>query len=168
MLEAQAEKTRFANMVRNELEWQNHLATSPRPTGSFLRATLYSKPMIRLKPQPIHVSGMINRRLRSRERRQDQLDVVHAALEALHATLRVQEQHAWWHDTWPTVVRLCDVHASMTLSDLCFLVGCCTCCLYIVHARTRMLTQCFMPYTSALRMDFTLLTLCRCRICTAL
>ena len=54
--------------------------------------------------------------------RQDQLDVVHAALEALHATLRVQEQHAWWHDTWPTVVRLCDVHASMTLSDLCFLV----------------------------------------------
>ena len=32
--------------------------------------------MIRLKPQPIHVSGMINRRLRSRERRQEQLDVL--------------------------------------------------------------------------------------------
>jgi len=38
-------------------------------TGTFQRATYYNKPLPRMKIQPLHVSGMINKRIRARERR---------------------------------------------------------------------------------------------------
>ena len=41
-------------------------------TGTFQRATHYNKPLPRMKVQPLHVSGMIQKRLRARERRRDQ------------------------------------------------------------------------------------------------
>jgi len=42
-------------------------------TGTFHRATHHNKPLPRMKVQPLHVSGMIHKRLRARERRQVQL-----------------------------------------------------------------------------------------------
>jgi hypothetical protein len=41
-------------------------------TGTFQRATHFNKPLPRMKIQPIHVSGMINKRIRARERRRAQ------------------------------------------------------------------------------------------------
>lgn len=41
-------------------------------TGTFQRATHYNKPLPRMKVQPLHVTGMINKRLRARERRRIQ------------------------------------------------------------------------------------------------
>jgi len=41
-------------------------------TGTFQRATYYNKPLSRMKVQPLHVSGMIQKRLRGRERRRAQ------------------------------------------------------------------------------------------------
>jgi len=41
-------------------------------TGTFQRATYYNKPLPRMKVQPLHVSGMINKRHRARERRRVQ------------------------------------------------------------------------------------------------
>ena len=38
-------------------------------TGTFHKATHFNKPLPRMKVQPLHVSGMINKRLRARERR---------------------------------------------------------------------------------------------------
>ena len=51
-------------------------------TGTFERATYYNKPLPRMKVQPIHVSGMIHKRIRARERRRTQ-----------HWTLRDWAQH---------------------------------------------------------------------------
>jgi len=41
-------------------------------TGTFQRATWYNKPLPRMKVQPLHVSGMIQKRILARERRRDQ------------------------------------------------------------------------------------------------
>ena len=41
-------------------------------TGTFQRATYYNKPLPRMKVQPLHVSGMINKRILARERRRHQ------------------------------------------------------------------------------------------------
>lgn len=38
-------------------------------TGTFQKATHYNKPLPRMKVQPLHVSGMITKRIRARERR---------------------------------------------------------------------------------------------------
>lgn len=38
-------------------------------TGTFLRASYYNKPLPRMKVQPLHVSGMIHKRIRAREHR---------------------------------------------------------------------------------------------------
>lgn len=40
-----------------------------RLTGGFLRPTLFNPPLPRLKPQPLNISMMINRRIKRRERR---------------------------------------------------------------------------------------------------
>ena len=48
-------------------------------TGTFHRASYYNKPLPRMKVQPLHVSGMINKRLRARERRRLQ----HSTLRSL-------------------------------------------------------------------------------------
>ena len=41
-------------------------------TGTFQRATYYNKPLPRMKVQPLHVSGMIQKRTVARQRRQEQ------------------------------------------------------------------------------------------------
>jgi len=41
-------------------------------TGTIQRATYYNKPLPRMKLQPLHVTGMISKRIRARERRRVQ------------------------------------------------------------------------------------------------
>lgn len=49
-------------------------------------------------------------------------DVIHVMLEALHSILRLQDDtQAWWHEAWPTVLRLCDTQVRMTMPDLSLL-----------------------------------------------
>ena len=46
-------------------------------------------------------------------------DVMRVMLEALHSVLRLQDDtQAWWHEAWPTVLRLCDTQTRMSMPDL--------------------------------------------------
>ena len=46
-------------------------------------------------------------------------DVMRVMLEALHSVLHLQDDtQAWWHEAWPTVLRLCDTQARMSMPDL--------------------------------------------------
>ena len=59
----------FSPFIQMEENMMRHRAIL---TGTFQRATYYNKPLPRMKVQPLHVSGMIQKRLRARERRRDQ------------------------------------------------------------------------------------------------
>jgi hypothetical protein len=62
-------------------EWQETLRRRPILTGGYLRPTLSNRPLPRLKPQPMAISGMIYKRRVARDRR-------------MTATLRLRE----WRD----------------------------------------------------------------------
>lgn len=53
---------------------QHEIRSKSRPTGAFFAPTLYNRPLPMLKPQPINLTGIINRRRRSRIIRQQHLD----------------------------------------------------------------------------------------------
>lgn len=93
MLEAKRDKDILEDMVRKELVcphpvtsfvnlpshsncqvWQERLRTRPRLTGAIMNATLYNKPLPRLKPQPINITGILASRHRKRIMRQAQLE----------------------------------------------------------------------------------------------
>ena len=59
-------------------------------TGTFHRATYYNKPLPRMKVQPLHVSGMINKRIRARERRRDQHWVLMGLMKDVEAEVRFE------------------------------------------------------------------------------
>ncbi|CAL1712700.1 unnamed protein product [Somion occarium] len=69
MIAAKQQKADFIAAYRKEMEWQERLRNRPILTGSYLRPTLYNPPLPRLKPQPIHVTGMIVWRKKARMRR---------------------------------------------------------------------------------------------------
>ncbi|EPQ50755.1 hypothetical protein GLOTRDRAFT_81826 [Gloeophyllum trabeum ATCC 11539] len=60
------EKDRWRDLILKEQAWHEKLLNRPILTGSFIRASVYNKPLPRLKPQPIHITGMINRRRKTR------------------------------------------------------------------------------------------------------
>ncbi|KAG6813935.1 hypothetical protein H0H92_005189 [Tricholoma furcatifolium] len=63
------EKAYDKSIALKELAWQKRLANRPIMTGGFLRPTFANRPLPRLKPQPMHITGMILKRRAARERR---------------------------------------------------------------------------------------------------
>lgn len=49
--------------------WQERLRTRPVLTGAYLKPTILHGPLPRMRPQPLHVTGMIVWRRKARERR---------------------------------------------------------------------------------------------------
>jgi len=64
-------------------------------TGTFQRATYYNKPLPRMKVQPLHVSGMIQKRLRGRERRRDQHWTLMSMTKHMEAEARFERALEW-------------------------------------------------------------------------
>ena len=60
-------------------------------TGTFQRATYYNKPLPRMKVQPLHVSGMINKRHRARERRRVQQWTLASLTKHMEAEARFEK-----------------------------------------------------------------------------
>ncbi|KAF8649132.1 hypothetical protein AX16_005995 [Volvariella volvacea WC 439] len=63
------EQRYWKQLIWNEMAWQERLKNRPIMTGGYLRASIYNKPLPRLKPQPLHITRMIYKRRRVRERR---------------------------------------------------------------------------------------------------
>ncbi|KZP21455.1 hypothetical protein FIBSPDRAFT_860637 [Athelia psychrophila] len=71
ILQAKREKERWKDRFREQLKWQQKLRNRPIMTGAYLRPSAFNRALPRLKPQPIHISGMIHRRRKARERRME-------------------------------------------------------------------------------------------------
>ena len=63
----------------------------PIMTGGHLSATLYNPPLPRLKPQPVHISGMIISRKRMRAKRLAEIDEQTAIREDLACEVAFEE-----------------------------------------------------------------------------
>ncbi|KAJ7036609.1 hypothetical protein C8F04DRAFT_1233093 [Mycena alexandri] len=69
LIAVRVEKHYWKRLARAELAHQAHLARRPILTGALIKATLFSPPLPRMKPQPPGISGMIRSRMRARDRR---------------------------------------------------------------------------------------------------
>lgn len=57
----------------------------PRLVGGYIYPTVYNPPIPRLKPQPLHISGMISRRIAARERRLHKMRLYQTYMEDMVA-----------------------------------------------------------------------------------
>ncbi|KAF8516851.1 hypothetical protein BU17DRAFT_50473 [Hysterangium stoloniferum] len=69
LISTKREREQWKAIFCDELDWITKLKNRPIITGSLMRPTIYNRPLPRLKPQPMHVSGMIHKRRKVRERR---------------------------------------------------------------------------------------------------
>ncbi|KAF7977210.1 hypothetical protein HWV62_4473 [Athelia sp. TMB] len=69
LLHAKREKERWKKTFLEAWKWQQKLRNRPILTGAYLRPTPFNRALPRLQPQPIHISAMIHRRRKARERR---------------------------------------------------------------------------------------------------
>ncbi|KZT26048.1 hypothetical protein NEOLEDRAFT_1162439 [Neolentinus lepideus HHB14362 ss-1] len=69
------EKQRWRKLITDAMKYQEQLRNRPIMTGSFIRPSHYNKPLPRLKPQPIHITGMIVRRKHARFMRTEKVAV---------------------------------------------------------------------------------------------
>ncbi|EDR13137.1 uncharacterized protein LACBIDRAFT_322596 [Laccaria bicolor S238N-H82] len=58
-------------LVYEDMVWRHKLRNRTILTGGLMRPTLYHGPLPRMKPQPIHVTGMIVSRKKAREKRME-------------------------------------------------------------------------------------------------
>ncbi|KAF9783208.1 hypothetical protein BJ322DRAFT_141431 [Thelephora terrestris] len=71
MIAAKRENEKWKQLIKNQLMEENVMRHRPILTGTFHRASYYNKPLPRMKVQPLHVSGMIHKRMRARQRRRE-------------------------------------------------------------------------------------------------
>ena len=67
------------------------MRTRPIYTGGFVRPTIYHGPLPRMKPQPEHVSMLIKKRMRARERRLNMKTQLLEDLNDLHLERKFEE-----------------------------------------------------------------------------
>ncbi|EKM51750.1 uncharacterized protein PHACADRAFT_199254 [Phanerochaete carnosa HHB-10118-sp] len=69
MVVAKREKDHWAKILRNAVAWRKKLQNRTILTGGYMKPTILHGPLPRMKPQPLHVTGMIVYRKKARERR---------------------------------------------------------------------------------------------------
>ncbi|KAI0667748.1 hypothetical protein C8Q78DRAFT_320913 [Trametes maxima] len=69
MIEGTILQAKTDRVYEEELAWYERMRTRPIMTGGYQKPTYYHGPLPRLKPQPIHITGMITWRRRARRRR---------------------------------------------------------------------------------------------------
>ncbi|KAG5647000.1 hypothetical protein DXG03_001724 [Asterophora parasitica] len=78
-----ADKAYWRHLMHNEIAWRRKLARRPIMTGGYLRPTYANGPLPRLRPQPAHISMMIFKRRRARQRRHDTLQGLQGMMQDL-------------------------------------------------------------------------------------
>ncbi|KAK7060326.1 hypothetical protein VNI00_001091 [Paramarasmius palmivorus] len=71
---SKVEQARLNKMLDAELEWQQRLKNRPIFTGTIIRSTPFNRPLLRMKPQHPSISGMITKRMKTKERRFEKLN----------------------------------------------------------------------------------------------
>ncbi|KAL4249083.1 hypothetical protein ABKN59_007525 [Abortiporus biennis] len=72
MIIMKREKEHCKQLEREALEWEEKMRNRPIMTGGLMRASIYNDHHPRLRPQPIHITGMIVNRRKARQRRMDE------------------------------------------------------------------------------------------------
>ncbi|KAH9889921.1 hypothetical protein C8Q73DRAFT_736399 [Cubamyces lactineus] len=76
MIEGAAFQARADWVFQQEIAWQERMRTRPIMTGGYLKPSFFNKPLPRLRPQPLHITGMIVSRRKARQRRLDRNDAL--------------------------------------------------------------------------------------------
>ncbi|KAI0822051.1 hypothetical protein BC628DRAFT_1328315 [Trametes gibbosa] len=85
MIEGAARQVKADAVFEAELAWHERIRTRPVLTGACHKPTVFNGPLPRLRPQPLHITGMIVWRRKARMRRmarQDDLQEMTSFLEA--------------------------------------------------------------------------------------
>ncbi|TBU40265.1 hypothetical protein BD309DRAFT_927418 [Dichomitus squalens] len=83
---------RRADLVyQEELDRYERMRTRPIMTGAYLRPTLFNKPLPRLVPQPLHITGMLTARRKARQRRIDLFETAQEHAKLLYAEIKFEE-----------------------------------------------------------------------------
>ncbi|KAI9058128.1 hypothetical protein FKP32DRAFT_1581897 [Trametes sanguinea] len=70
MIEGARIQARADYVWEQEGLWWERMRTRPIMTGAYLKPSIYNRPLPRLVPQPLHITGMIVARRKARQRRQ--------------------------------------------------------------------------------------------------
>ncbi|KAJ8468891.1 hypothetical protein ONZ51_g9350 [Trametes cubensis] len=76
MIEGATFQARADRVFQQEIAWYERMRTRPIMTGGYLKPTFFNKPLPRLLPQPLHITGMISARRKVRQRRLDRYDAL--------------------------------------------------------------------------------------------
>ncbi|KIY70791.1 hypothetical protein CYLTODRAFT_419465, partial [Cylindrobasidium torrendii FP15055 ss-10] len=84
-----AKRTRADHRLQEQdaLNWIDKMRNRPILTGGFMTGSLYHPPLPRMKPQPLHVTGMINYRIKKYLRLQDKQAEIQATMKDLQAEM---------------------------------------------------------------------------------
>ncbi|KAI0357526.1 hypothetical protein OH77DRAFT_1399072 [Trametes cingulata] len=85
MIEGAALQVQADRFFQEELAWYERMRTRPIVTGAFHKASIYNKPLPRLRPQPLHITGMIVYRRKARGRRQIRQEMLQEQTQFLQA-----------------------------------------------------------------------------------
>ncbi|KAJ7126155.1 hypothetical protein C8R44DRAFT_781185 [Mycena epipterygia] len=91
LIAAKVEKEHMKRLAREEAAWQAKLRSRPIVTGGLLKASLYNRPLPRLKPQPPAISGMIMARMRARVKRYERLERLDEEIQYLRGEAAFEE-----------------------------------------------------------------------------
>ncbi|KZV66842.1 hypothetical protein PENSPDRAFT_654551 [Peniophora sp. CONT] len=92
LLSIRTSKWRTERLFRDEQHWRAHLANRPILTGAFMRPSFHNPVLPRLKPQPIHITGLIVSRLRARVKRLDQQTLLGAWKQDIQAEAFLEDR----------------------------------------------------------------------------
>ncbi|KAI0330483.1 hypothetical protein GY45DRAFT_1250812 [Cubamyces sp. BRFM 1775] len=84
MIEGTAIQARADSVFKQEIEWIERMRTRPIMTGGYIKPTFFNKPLPRLQPQPMHITGMIVARRKARLRRLARFDLLQEQKDYLH------------------------------------------------------------------------------------
>ncbi|KDQ51256.1 hypothetical protein JAAARDRAFT_41315 [Jaapia argillacea MUCL 33604] len=91
VIAAKRDKERWKQIIRDEVAWQHRLRNRPILTGSYLRPSLFNRPLPRLKPQPLAISGMMHKRREARMKRNEKIDRVNGLRDDVRAERQFEE-----------------------------------------------------------------------------
>ncbi|KAG6821305.1 hypothetical protein H0H93_000166 [Arthromyces matolae] len=96
-LVARNKKAYWNSLADEEVAWQKKLSNRPIMTGGYLRPSYWNPPLPRLKPQPVHITGMIRNRRIARERRMLTIIDIQETIQALKIEATLEEEAAKFH-----------------------------------------------------------------------
>ncbi|TFK59820.1 hypothetical protein BDN72DRAFT_780216 [Pluteus cervinus] len=91
LISVRCEKERWRQLIREEVLWRTKLRWRPIMTGGYLRASIFNKPLPRLRPQPVHISMMISKRRWAKERQAGRLAQLHEDITLINSEMEFEK-----------------------------------------------------------------------------